>query len=55
MEEALHTFTLPIEWEIFQNMTAEDDIKTLTCDISPTGSEEEEKQGGEGEEAGDLE
>lgn len=30
-------------------MIAEDDIKALTYDISPTGSEEEEQQGGEGE------
>jgi len=36
-------------------MTAEDDIKMLTYDISPTGSEEEEQQGGEGEATGDLE
>lgn len=42
-------------WEIFRNMTPEDDIKTLTYDISPTGSEEEEQQGGEGEATSDLE
>ena len=42
VEEALHTFTIPIAWEIFWNMTAEDDIKALNYDISPTGSEEEE-------------
>jgi len=53
VEEALHTFTLPIAWEIFLNMTVEDDIKTLTYDISYTSSEEE-KQGGEGEEIGNL-
>ena len=35
-------------------MTAEDYIKTLTYDISPTGSKEEEQQGGEGEATGDL-
>ena len=54
MEEALHTFTLPIAWEVFRNMTAEDDIKALTYDVSPTGSEEEEQQGGEVEATGDL-
>jgi len=54
VEEALHTFTLPIAWEIFQNMTAEDDIKTLTYDINPTSSEEEEQQRGEGEATSDL-
>jgi len=42
VEEALHTFTLPIAWEVFRNMTAEDDIKALTYDVSPIGSEEEE-------------
>ena len=36
-------------------MTTKDDIKTSTYDISPTGSEEEEQQGGEGEAIGDLE
>lgn len=54
MEEALHTFTLPIAREIFQNITAEDDIKALTYDVIPTGSEEEEQQGGEGETTGGL-
>jgi len=52
--EVLHTFTLHIAWEIFRNMTAEDDIKTLTYDISPIGSEEEKQQGGEGEAIDDL-
>jgi len=52
VEEALHTFTLPIAWEVFQNMTAEDDIKALTYDVSPIGSEEEEQQGGEDEASG---
>lgn len=42
MEEALHTFTIPIAWEIFRNMTAEDDIKALTYDINPSDSGEEE-------------
>jgi len=55
VEEALHTLTLPIAWEIFRNMTAEDDIKTVTYEISRTSDEEEEQQGGEGEAAGDLE
>jgi len=54
LEEALHTFTLPISWEVFLNMTVEDDIKALTYDASPTGSEEEEQQWGEGEATGGL-
>jgi len=49
LEEALHTFTLPIAWEVFQNMTVEDDIKALTYDVSPISNEEEEQQEGEGE------
>ena len=54
VEEALHTFTLPIEWEVFQNMTDEDDIKALTYYFNPTVSEEEEQQGGEDEASGDI-
>lgn len=50
VEEALHTFTIPIAWEIFRNMTREDDIKALTCDLSPSESEGEEQKGEEGEE-----
>lgn len=46
VEEALHTLTIPIAWEIFRNMTAEDDIKALTYDVSPTISEKGEQQGG---------
>ena len=43
VEDALHTYTIPIAWEIFRNMTREDDIKTLTDELSPSGSEEEEQ------------
>ena len=50
VEEALHTFTIPITWEIFRNMTEEDDIKALTYDHNPSDSEGEEKQEEEGEE-----
>ncbi len=35
-------------------MTAEDDIKALTYDVIPTGSEEEEQQGGEHEANGGI-
>jgi len=41
VEDALHTYTIPIAWEIFRNMSREDDIKTLTDDLSPSSSEEE--------------
>jgi len=42
VEDALHTYTIPIAWEIFKNMTREDDIKTLTDHLSQSGSEDEE-------------
>lgn len=45
VEEALHTFTIPIAWEIFRNMTGEDDIKALTYDLNPSESEVEEQKG----------
>ena len=45
VEDALHAFTIPIAREIFRNMTKEDDIKTLTYDLSPSESEEEEQKG----------
>jgi len=35
-------------------MIDEDDIKALTYDVSPTGIEEEEQKGGEGEATSDL-
>ena len=35
-------------------MKAEDDIKALTYDVSPTVSEEGEKKGGEDEAIGDI-
>ena len=47
VEEALHTLTIPIAWEVFINMTTEDDIKALTYAVSPTVSEEVEQKGGE--------
>jgi len=47
VEEALHTFTLPIAWEVIKNMTVEGDIKVITYDINPFDSEEEEQKGGE--------
>ena len=54
VEEALHTLTLPIAWDVFRNMIAEDEIKALTYDVSPTVSEEGEQQGGEDEASGDI-
>ena len=44
VEDALHTYTIPIAWDIFINMSRDDDIETLIEDISPSSSEEEEKE-----------
>jgi len=44
VEEALQTFTIPIAWDIFKNMTGEDDITTLTYDLRPSASKGEEKK-----------
>ena len=54
VEKAFHTLTIPIAWEVFRNMKAEDDIKALNYDVSPTVSEEGEHQGGEDEASGDI-
>lgn len=45
VEDALHTYNIPLAWEIFRNETRKNDIKTLIDDLSPFGSEEEEKKG----------
>ena len=50
VEDALHTFTIPIAWEIFRNMTREDDVKALTYDLSASESEGEERKGEDEEE-----
>ena len=42
VEEALHTLTIPIAWEVFRNMIAEGDIKALTYDVIHAVSEEGE-------------
>ena len=44
VQDALHTYTIPIAWEIFRNMSRKDDIKTLIDDLSPFGNEEEEEK-----------
>jgi len=44
VEDSLHTYTIPIVWEIFRDMSREDDIKTLIDDLSPSVSEEEEQK-----------
>ncbi len=43
VEDALHTYTIPIAWEIFRNMPRDDDIRTLAENISPSSSDEGEQ------------
>jgi len=42
VEDALHTYTIPISWEIFRNMSRDDNIRVLAENITPSSSEEEE-------------
>lgn len=43
VEDALHTYTVPISWETIRNMSREDNIRTLVENITPSKSEEGEK------------
>jgi len=40
VEDALHTYIVPLSWEIFQNMSKDDDIRILTEEITSYSSEE---------------
>ena len=42
LEDALHTYTVPISWEIFRNMSRDDNIRVLAENITASNSEEEE-------------
>jgi len=44
IEDSLQNLRTPITWIVFRDMLAEDDIKALTYDVSPTVSEEEVEQ-----------
>jgi len=44
IEDALQNPRIPITWSTFRDLPVEDDIKTLTYDVSPSVSEEERKQ-----------
>ena len=44
IEDALQNLRIPITWLVLRDLPVEDDIKTLTYDVSPSVSEEEEKQ-----------
>jgi len=43
IEYDLQSLRILITWLVFRDLPAEDDIKTLTYDVSPSVSEEEEK------------
>jgi len=43
-EDSLENLRIPITWSVFRDLPVEDNIKTLTYDVSPSISEEEEKQ-----------
>ena len=42
VEDALHTYTVPISWEIFWNMSQDDDIGILAEGITSSSNEEGE-------------
>ena len=44
IEDSLKNLRIPITLLVFRDFPVEDDIKTLTYDVSPSVSEEEEKQ-----------
>jgi len=43
IEDALQNLRIPITWSFFKYLPTEDDIKTLTYDVSPSINEEEAK------------
>jgi len=42
VEDALHTYTVPASWEIFINMSRDDNIRILAENTTPSSSEEGE-------------
>ena len=42
VEDALHTYTVPLSWEIFRNMSKDDDIQILAKELTSSSSEERE-------------
>lgn len=42
MEDALHTYTIPLSWEIFRNVSKDDDIRILAKELTSSSSEEGE-------------
>ena len=44
IKDALQSLSIPTTWLVFRNLPVKDEIKTLTYDVNPSVSEEEEKQ-----------
>ena len=44
IEDSLQNLWIPITWSVFKDLPVEDDIKTLTYDVSPSVIEEEAKK-----------
>ena len=42
VEDALHTYIVPLSWEIFCNMSRDDDIRILAEELTSSSSEERE-------------
>ena len=42
MEDAPHTYTVPLSWEIFRNMSKDDDIRILAEELASSSSKEKE-------------
>lgn len=40
MEDALHAYTVPLSWEVFRNMTKDDDIRVLAEELTSSSNEE---------------
>jgi len=47
IKHALETLRIPITWIVFINLPVEDDIKTITYNVSPSVNEDEARQGKE--------
>ena len=52
MDDALHTYTVPLSWETFRNLTKDDDIRMLAKELTSSSSEEKEHTQAEKKETG---
>ena len=42
VEDSLHTYTIPLSWEIFRNMSKDYDVQILPKELTSSSSEERE-------------